>query len=83
MAKVSSLFPSVLIGIHAIEQMMMFAVWETYHDGKMIEYGEADVDTQNIDSDEKWMQCLNEMFTCASKGSADSLDKNMDLIKKS
>lgn len=83
MAKVSSLFPSVLIGIHAIEQMMMFAVWETYHDGKMIEYGQADVDTQNIDSDEKWMQCLNEMFTCASKGSADSLDKNMDLIKKS
>jgi hypothetical protein len=49
----------------------------------MIEYGQADVDTQNIDSDEKWMQCLNEMFTCASKGSADSLDKNMDLIKKS
>lgn len=82
MAKVSSLFPSVLIGIHAIEQMNMFAVWETYHDGEMIEYGEADVDTQNIDSDEKWGQCLNDMFTSVSKGSADALDKNMPLITK-
>jgi len=83
MAKVSSLFPSVLIGIHAIEQMNMFAVWETYHDGEMIEYGEADVDTQNIDSDDKWGQCLNDMFTSVSKGSADALDKNMPLITKS
>jgi hypothetical protein len=83
MAKVSSLFPSVLIGIHAIEQMNMFAVWETYHDGEMIEYGGADVDTQNIDSDDRWGQCLNDMFKSVSKGSADALDKNMDLIKKS
>lgn len=82
MAKVSSLFPSVLIGIHAIEQMMMFALWETYHDGKMIDYGEPNVDTQNIDSDEKWIKCLNDMFTSASSGSADSLDRNMFLIVK-
>lgn len=82
MAKVSSLFPSVLIGIHAIEEMNIFAVWETYHDGKMIDYGEADVDTENIDSDEKWVKCLNDMFTSASKGSADALDKNMSLIGK-
>jgi hypothetical protein len=82
MAKVSSLFPSVLIGIHAIEETNMFAVWETYHDGEMIEYGGADVDTENIDSDEKWVKCLNDMFTSASKGSADALDKNMSLIGK-
>jgi hypothetical protein len=82
MAKVSSLFPSILIGIHAIEQMMMFALWETYHDGKMIDYGEPNVDTQNIDSDEKWIKCLNDMFTSASSGSSDSLDRNMFLIVK-
>lgn len=82
MAKVSSLFPSVLIGIHAIEQMMMFAVWEIYHDGKMIDYGESNESTDSIDSDEKWGECLNKMFTSVSEGSFDSLDKNMHLITK-
>jgi hypothetical protein len=82
MEKVSSIFPSVLIGIHAIEMGMMFAVWEIYHDGKMIDYGEADEDTDSIDSDEKWGECLNNMFTSASEGSFKSLDKNMHLIAK-